>query len=632
MQNVNYFIKSKMILITVLIALSAFILRIIDLDVRAIHHDESLHALYSWVFMKEMIYIHDPMTHGPFQFHIIALFYRLFGDSDFVTRLPSAVFGSLLVLTPLLFRRLLGNYGVVFAALFFALSPSLVYYSRFARNDLFIALWTVLIICSILRYREKRNFVWLLVLACSLSFSFATKETTFLTSAIILLYLSFLLTYRLFLSHSEKTVFSTLRVICALIVAPFFWLTTLLMPIKRFRLRTSLSDPDYDLFIIIGTLTATQLAAAIKIPLAWIPIIIPDESMNIFKLSVIALLMIGVLFVGIYWNYRKWLVCFVVFSVTYFLLFTTLLTNLNGIESGLWGSLDYWIDQQEVNRGEQPWFYYIVMLPIYELFLVGIGLFGAAYFVLKKDRDVIFLAWWFLGTFICLTFAGEKMPWLLVHLTVPLVFLTAKMLGSLLDSNIYLLRSSQSTHYVAKLSAPVILIAITIIFMFSVSLRVNFSNTGIPTEPLIYTQTSPDLKLVMNQIEAIHSEKSSPIYIETAAALSWPWAWYLREYDVKYVTGDYFSLIDFSTQPILITNKASVPGSMFEKLQYARRVQYRHRSWFDESGYRSITFDSLLEQAMNGSLILNGIHFLLDQGDESSVGSLYGEAYLPRLN
>ena len=96
MQNVNYFIKSKMILITVLIALSAFILRIIDLDVRAIHHDESLHALYSWVLMKEMIYIHDPMTHGPFQFHIIALFYRLFGDSDFVTRLPSAVFGSLI--------------------------------------------------------------------------------------------------------------------------------------------------------------------------------------------------------------------------------------------------------------------------------------------------------------------------------------------------------------------------------------------------------------------------------------------------------------------------------------------------------------------------------------------------------
>ena len=86
------------------------------------------------------------------------------------------------------------------------------------------------------------------------------------------------------------------------------------------------------------------------------------------------------------------------------------------------------------------------------------------------------------------------MPWLLVHLTVPLVFLTAKLLGNMLDNNVYLLRESYTIPTITKLFVPVFLVAITIIFMFSVSLRVNFSNTGIPTEPLIYTQTSPDNK------------------------------------------------------------------------------------------------------------------------------------------
>ena len=275
----NYFIKSKTVLIILLITLVAFILRIIDLDVRAIHHDESLHALYSWVFMKEMTYIHDPMTHGPFQFHIIALFYRFFGDSDFVTRLPSAVFGTSLVITPLFFRRWLGNSGMILASLFFALSPSLVYYSRFARNDVFIALWTVLIICSILRYREKRNFVWLLALSAVLALSFTTKETTFLTAAIILLYLNFLLAYRLIFVHSEYSLRPPLKLIYLLILFPFLWVTTLLMPIKRFKLRVLLNDPDYDLFVILGTLTATQLAAAVTIPIAWLSITISDESM-----------------------------------------------------------------------------------------------------------------------------------------------------------------------------------------------------------------------------------------------------------------------------------------------------------------------------------------------------------------
>ena len=63
-------------------------MRMIDLGARAMHHDESLHALYSWYLFVGRGYTHDPMMHGPFLFHFTALLYALFGDSEVTARLP----------------------------------------------------------------------------------------------------------------------------------------------------------------------------------------------------------------------------------------------------------------------------------------------------------------------------------------------------------------------------------------------------------------------------------------------------------------------------------------------------------------------------------------------------------------
>src|SRR5436853_6684403 len=65
------------------LVVAGFFLRIHRLGERAIHHDESLHALYSWYLYVGRGYVHDPMMHGPWQFHWTALFYFLFGVSDF---------------------------------------------------------------------------------------------------------------------------------------------------------------------------------------------------------------------------------------------------------------------------------------------------------------------------------------------------------------------------------------------------------------------------------------------------------------------------------------------------------------------------------------------------------------------
>ena len=69
------------------------VMRLWDLGDQAIHHDESLHALYAWRLYAGEGYMHDPMMHGPFQFHGMALMFFLFGDSDYTARLLPALFG-----------------------------------------------------------------------------------------------------------------------------------------------------------------------------------------------------------------------------------------------------------------------------------------------------------------------------------------------------------------------------------------------------------------------------------------------------------------------------------------------------------------------------------------------------------
>ena len=59
------------------------------------------------------------------------------------------------------------------------------------------------------------------------------------------------------------------------------------------------------------------------------------------------------------------------------LFFTTFFTNVSdGLATGIVGSLGYWLAQQEVARGGQPWYYYIMLGSLYEF--LPILLSGAA--------------------------------------------------------------------------------------------------------------------------------------------------------------------------------------------------------------------------------------------------------------
>src|SRR5215213_3698003 len=162
------------------IILLAIVTRFYDLGSRVMSHDESLHTYFSWLLYRGQGYQHTPMMHGPWQFHWIALSYFLFGVSDFTARIPAAMFSIATVGMVWYWRRYLGKTGALIAALLMVISPFMLFYGRYVREDVYTGLSGLLMLYSILRYLESGSSKYLFLLSGALLIHFADKETSFI--------------------------------------------------------------------------------------------------------------------------------------------------------------------------------------------------------------------------------------------------------------------------------------------------------------------------------------------------------------------------------------------------------------------------------------------------------------------
>ena len=504
--RVNYEVLFYIILIIL-----AVLTRFYGLGNRVMSHDENTHVYFSWLLEQGQGYSHDPLSHGPLQFHLVALSYFLFGDNDATARFPAALFGVIAVGMVWVFRRWLGRTGAMVAAVLMLISPYMLYYSRYVRNEALVVPLTMATVWAITRYIESRQSHWLYMLAFSLSLHFATKETAFIFTAQVLLFLGGYLAWQLISHRWERQKFrfafliglgSTVLGIAVALVTYFLERAAdtgaasevlesidvgsaalpgaVLSPVIALggivallgmiligavlifefgrRLRTEF--PALDLLIVMGTMTLPQLSALPATLLGWDPLAYQDPvAFNRTSVFVILLLAITVI-IGLVWDWRRWLIVAGVFFGPFIVLYTTLFTNGQGIATGLVGSLGYWLAQHGVERGSQPLYYYVlVQIPIYE-FLPAIGALIAVVIGLKtkfariNDQPAVqlespnqsqdssitsfpiisFIVAWALSSLIIFSFAGERMPWLTVHITLPLILLAGWGIGRFLDS------------------------------------------------------------------------------------------------------------------------------------------------------------------------------------------------------
>jgi predicted membrane-bound mannosyltransferase len=132
------------------------------------------------------------MVHFNFTFWHLHNF--LFGDNDFASRVPAALFSvAAIIFVIFAFKRYLGRIGALIGGVLFLISPFLLFYGRYTRNEGFIELFAVMTLYGLLRYFEKRDHFSLYLIAVVTALQFVTKEVAFIYTAQFLLFCGILL-------------------------------------------------------------------------------------------------------------------------------------------------------------------------------------------------------------------------------------------------------------------------------------------------------------------------------------------------------------------------------------------------------------------------------------------------------
>ena len=166
------------------IVVLAAALRLPALDVRPMHTDEAVHAAKFARLLEQGLYEYDPAEfHGPTLNYLTLISARLRGitrypDLDEETlRVVPAVIGILLVAAHLLLVPVVGFRPAALAALLAAVSPAMVYYSRYYIQETLLVAFSFGALVSVCRYQQTRLARWAIAAGTSVGLMFATKET-----------------------------------------------------------------------------------------------------------------------------------------------------------------------------------------------------------------------------------------------------------------------------------------------------------------------------------------------------------------------------------------------------------------------------------------------------------------------
>ena len=159
-------------------------LRLPSLDRRPMHLDEAIHTIKCDTLWQTGEYVYDPNEyHGPTLYYLTLPILWLSGSHTYAEsqawmyRLVPVLAGVALVLLLLLIHDGLGRAATVCAAILTAISPAMVYYSRYYIQEMLLVCFTMAATACFWRYMRSRQWGWALGGGVALGLMHATKET-----------------------------------------------------------------------------------------------------------------------------------------------------------------------------------------------------------------------------------------------------------------------------------------------------------------------------------------------------------------------------------------------------------------------------------------------------------------------
>jgi sugar lactone lactonase YvrE len=396
-------------------------------------------------------------------------------------------------------------------------------------------------------------------------------------------------------------------------------------------------ERSFDLIMLLGTLILPLGAALIVKLMGRNPLEYQDNTALMIDGVVILILGLIAVFLGLWWNRRKWLLHAALFYIPYVLLYTTFFTNGQGLAVGFMGALGYWMEQQGVARGGQPLFYYaFIQIPVYE-FLPAIGTLAALIIGITKrlwisspgqpfvsaerpqlqvetapdspdhvegDFEPVvespyqpvptlsLLLFWSAMTLIAFSVAGEKMPWLTIHIALPLCLSAGWAVGWLIDTIPWPKLAAWSWRNYSR-AALLVFFGVLAVITARTAYRAAYINYDYAYEYMVYAHAARDPKTLLERIQDI-SERTTGgnnIVVAYDNNMRYPYWWYMRRYPNR---------IDFDKTPTSALRNAAViivSPENIGKVQSIVRDNYYSvplmRLWWHNQDYWNLKWDAI---------------------------------------
>jgi uncharacterized protein (TIGR03663 family) len=498
-----------------LVTAIGFIWRFYELTLKPLHHDEGVNGYFLINLFREGIYKYDPSNyHGPTLYYISLAFTKVFGLETFSIRASVAIFGVLMVVMMLFLRKYIGSIGSLAAGLFLALSPGMVYISRYFIHEIFFVFCSLGIVLGVLFFIEGRKpeifalaSMTLLLLVCFIppamhvgNFVSAEKTTLIWGLRIFVLAVEAFLVFlimRMLLSWDEgRPIYlmlasASMSLFFATKETAFITLGTMLIACACVWIWRKLYVG------VFGEIKENELE---PLQITW------NRFLERCKESDQTLLLAAVIGIFVYVG---------------ILFFSSFFTYWEGVK-GAFEAYAFWTKTGTGDHTQNGFWAYVkwgyrLELPIFILSALGVLI------AFLKGRHIfaMFAGLWAFGLFLAYTIIPYKTPWLALSFILPMCIIAGYGINEVFNNK----------HIAFKVFAGLLALVGAGVLNYQ-TYDLNLVRYDDDQMPYVYAHTSRGFLDLVSEVEryAQKSGKGKDATIEIVSPDYWSMPWYMREY------------------------------------------------------------------------------------------------------
>ena len=515
--------------------------RFYELALKPFHHDEGVNGFFMTTLFRDGIYKYDPSNyHGPTLYYIALAFAKMFGFNTISMRASVAIFGVLMVVMVFFLKDYIGKIGSLTAALFLALSPGMIFISRYFIHEIFFVFCSLGIVLGVLYFIEKRKagifavaMMTLILLVCFLPSAFNLAKLVGEENVALLwilrlglfaleAFLIFLIMRMLLAWNDGRAIYLMLTSASAALFfatkeTAFITIGTMIMAVISVWIWRKIYSA------IISRPKKNELE---PVELTWQNFregLGDSKDLSLLMIAVVVVFAyIGILFFSSFFTFSEGISrAFEAYAVW------TKTGTKDHTQSGVWGYLKWGMKIES---------------PIYILAAIGtlIALFKA------RHRFAMFTGFWAFGLFAAYSIIPYKTPWLALSFILPMCIIAGYGINEL----------ARSTDIGQRIFAGLLTVFASVMLGYQ-AYDLNFLRYDDDSMPYVYAHTRRGFLDMVNKIEyyADKSGKAKDAGIEIVSPDYWPLTWYMKDYP-KAIFHAQFA--DVTTSELIVASTAQL--------------------------------------------------------------------------